>query len=211
MQERLLDIAVREFGRHGLEGASTRSIAAAAGAAMSSITYHYGSKEGLYLAAADHIAKQIAAEMGPVFEAAKDVGRDDPIAARAALHAIVAQFIDRIARPESADKSLFIVREQMHPTEAFERIYAGLMGNMMERMAALVAAATAMDDSFRAKLVTMTIFGQVIVLRSSRASCLRLLGHDEFGPNLVAELKRQISANIDAVLNNLASFAQERP
>lgn len=211
MQERLLDIAVREFGRHGLEGASTRSIAAAAGAAMSSITYHYGGKEGLYLAAADHIAKQIAAEMGPVFEAAKDVGRDDPIAARAALHAIVAQFIDRIARPESADKSLFIVREQMHPTEAFERIYAGLMGNMMERMAALVAAATAMDDNFRAKLVTMTIFGQVIVLRSSRASCLRLLGHDEFGPNLVAELKRQISANIDAVLNNLASFAQERP
>ena len=57
--DRLLEVAVREFGQKGLEGASTRGIAAAAGTAMSSITYHYGGKEGLYLAAADYIAQQM--------------------------------------------------------------------------------------------------------------------------------------------------------
>src|SRR3546814_10523816 len=47
------------FGRKGLDGASTRGIAKAAGTAMSSITYHYGGKEGLYLAAADYIVSQM--------------------------------------------------------------------------------------------------------------------------------------------------------
>ena len=52
----ILIFAVREFGSKGLDGASTRGIAEAAGTAMSSITYHFGGKEGLYLAAAEHIA-----------------------------------------------------------------------------------------------------------------------------------------------------------
>src|SRR5882672_7599510 len=59
IDDRLLDVAVDQFGRKGLEGASTRAIAAAAGTAMSSITYHYGGKEGLYVATARHIAAQI--------------------------------------------------------------------------------------------------------------------------------------------------------
>src|SRR3546814_15646539 len=59
IQNRLLETAVREFGRKGLDGASTRGIAKAAGTAMSSITYHYGGKEGLYLAAADYIVSQM--------------------------------------------------------------------------------------------------------------------------------------------------------
>ena len=64
LQSRLLDIAISEFGTKGREGASTRGIAAAAGTAMSSITYHYGGKEGLYLAAADRIAERMTAGLG---------------------------------------------------------------------------------------------------------------------------------------------------
>jgi uncharacterized protein (TIGR02217 family) len=46
---RLLDVAIDHFGRLGLEGASTRAIARDAETLMSSITYHFGGKEGLYL------------------------------------------------------------------------------------------------------------------------------------------------------------------
>ena len=59
MRESLLDCAVDHFGRFGFEGAATRAIAADCGTAMSSITYHFGGKEGLHLAAADHIAAQM--------------------------------------------------------------------------------------------------------------------------------------------------------
>ena len=40
-----------------------RAIATAAGTTMSSITYHYGGKQGLYLAAARHIADQMGERM----------------------------------------------------------------------------------------------------------------------------------------------------
>jgi len=47
------------------DGGKFVEIAAAAGTAMSSITYHYGGKEGLYLAAADHISSRMAEGMSP--------------------------------------------------------------------------------------------------------------------------------------------------
>ncbi len=58
---RLIEAAIEQFGQHGFDGASTRDIAAASGTAMSSITYHFGGKDGLYLACADYIAEQIGA------------------------------------------------------------------------------------------------------------------------------------------------------
>src|SRR5215472_19361062 len=71
IDDRLLDTAVDHFGRRGIDGASTRAIAAAAGTAMPSITYHYGSKQGLYLAAARHIADQIGKRMAPALAASE--------------------------------------------------------------------------------------------------------------------------------------------
>ena len=59
IRERLLSVAIERFGESGFEGASTRDIAQAADTAMSSITYHFGSKEGLYLACADFISEMI--------------------------------------------------------------------------------------------------------------------------------------------------------
>ncbi|MBX9816088.1 MAG: CerR family C-terminal domain-containing protein, partial [Sphingomonas sp.] len=140
--ERLLDIAVEEFGAKGLDGASTRSIAAAAGTAMSSITYHYGGKEGLYLAAADHIARRMAEELGPGVALASGALPSTAIAARALFHQIIAGFADKMVSPEIEARSLFIVREQMRPTEAFDRIYGGLLGTMLGQLAELVCIAT---------------------------------------------------------------------
>jgi len=203
-QARLLDIAVREFGRKGLEGASTRSIAAAAGTAMSAITYHYGSKEGLYLAAADHIAAQIGAAMAGLGE---DIP-DDPVAARAALHAIVAAFVDAMVHDESADWALFIVREQTSPGDAFDRIYAGMMGETVERMVRLIERSTGVDAR-GARLAVVTTIGQVLVLRASRATVLRLLDVAALDAPTVAALKHRIARNIDVILNDLAAQQQE--
>ncbi len=100
VQQRLLDIAVEAFGRHGLEGASTREIAKAAGTAMSSITYHYGGKEGLYLAAAEHVAKEMGDDAGrDALDAA--VASEDAAQARAAIHIWLRRFLHRIEEPRS--------------------------------------------------------------------------------------------------------------
>ena len=200
-QARLLDIAVREFGLKGLEGATTRGIAAAADTAMSSITYHYGGKEGLYLAAADHIAEEMASVMAPTLIAERGIGADDPAGARAAIHRILDRFVDKMAGETDADSALFIMREQMNPTEAFDRIYAGLMGQMLERLADLICVATGQRERRAAGITAITLLGQVMTARALRASLLRLLAIDELDAGTIAALRARISTSSDAILD----------
>lgn len=207
VQQRLLDIAIREFGTKGLEGASTRKIAAAADTAMSSITYHYGGKEGLYLAAADYIAVQ----MGEYMAASLDLDQmpETPEDARKAIHAVLGAFATKMAGDENSSWSLFIVREQMNPTEAFERIYGGLMGRMMERLVELVCIAAGRRDAWTAQVAAITLFGQVIVIRASRASCLKLLKRETIDADAAAAFRARVAANTDAILDRLIAERQD--
>jgi TetR/AcrR family transcriptional regulator len=54
-REALLDAALTEFAAYGFEGASTRSIAAAAGTHQPQINYHFESKDELWRSAVDHL------------------------------------------------------------------------------------------------------------------------------------------------------------
>lgn len=208
VQQRLLEIAIAEFGAKGLKGASTRGIAAAAGTAMSSITYHYGGKEGLYLAAADYIATNIHEHMAPATSGGIPADAT-PDVARAMMHDMLVRFADMMASEKSTAWSLFIVREQMAPTEAFSRIYGGLMGGMLERMVDLVRITTGRSDGETAALTVLTLIGQVVVLRSSRGTVLKLLDIADIDTAAAAALKRRIAANTDAILDRLIAERQE--
>ena len=58
-RESLLDAALAEFAAYGFSGASTRSIAAAAGTHQPQINYHFDSKDELWRAAVDHLFSQL--------------------------------------------------------------------------------------------------------------------------------------------------------
>ena len=70
---------------------------------MSSITYHYGGKQGLYLAAARHIADQMGERMAPALAASEARSRDGegPDAALAALLAIIDRFVEMMVHPRA--------------------------------------------------------------------------------------------------------------
>lgn len=210
VQSRLLDVAIKEFGAKGLDGASTREIAAAAGTAMSSITYHYGGKQGLYLAAAEHIASMMSDE---ALLAATDAAAalEDSTAAREGIHTILAAFADKLLNPVSDDWTLFIIREQTNPGEAFDRIYAGGMGRMLEMLVRLVCVATGERDLTAARVAVITLAGQVLILKAGRAMCRKLLGTDQRQPAMVKQLKARIAANVDAILDRMISEGQDQP
>ncbi|MEX0892631.1 MAG: TetR/AcrR family transcriptional regulator [Gemmatimonadota bacterium] len=68
----LVAAATPRFGARGYDGVSVREITAAAGANLGAITYHFGSKEGLYAAV-------VTSALRPLVEAVKRVvGRDAP-------------------------------------------------------------------------------------------------------------------------------------
>lgn len=203
---RLLDVAVDHFGRLGLEGASTRAIARDADTLMSSITYHFGGKEGLYLAAADHIAATMHARIGPMLErAAALCGEDgDAAAARIAIHTMIGGMTMVMLHDETAAMSRFIVREQADPTEAFARIYGGVMGQMLTRLSALLArvAGGRLSDA-EARVRAMTLVGQVLVFRVARATVMTGMEWASIGPDEASLILRTIAANLDAILDQL--------
>ena len=202
-QERLLETAIREFGQHGLEGVSTRQIAKAARTAMSTITYHYGGKDQLYQAAAEQIAAVMVDEFGPVLDAEEDVVVGDRAAARAAIQRILGRFVEKMASTRLSDHSLFIVREQMRPSAAFETLYGGIMGRMALRLRELIRIATGATVE-EATHATLALVGQAIVMRSSRATALRLFDVAAIDAERIGHFQAQVAFNIDAILDRMA-------
>jgi AcrR family transcriptional regulator len=197
----LLQTAIEQFGRLGFEGASTRDIARASSTAMSSITYHFGGKEGLYLAAADHIAESIAAMQAPVLEAVKAAGAPSREAAVQALLAIIDSMAQMMLRPESEDWARFIIREQQAPTEAFERLYKGVMEKVLGVVMGLLARVRPDHDDRTLRASAILLVGQAMMLRAGRAAVCRALGTETIDEPLARLLRAQLRANALCILS----------
>jgi len=203
IDDRLLDTAIEQFGRNGLEGASTRAIAAAAGTAMSSITYHYGGKKGLYLAAARRIAEQIAERLAGTLQGAPDPDTLDAENALVQILALTDAALGLMLSPESLSWSRFIIREQAEPTEGFQILWERVMGPVTGRLVPLVQRAA--GGRFRpaeARVRAVTIFGQVLVFRVARAAALRVTGWNDIGPAQTTEIRRVLHAQVRAIVTS---------
>src|SRR6195952_3680557 len=141
---RLLLAAIEVFGRHGFEAASTRILAEAADVNLQSIAYYFDSKEGLYLAVAQHIVERIQGRVRPLIEHVhtqlaghgpmKRVPREE---ARDLLQGVLTNMARLFLHEESAPWARFMIREQMDPTAAFDIVYARVLSPMLEMLRTL--------------------------------------------------------------------------
>lgn len=196
----LLETAIDQFGRLGFDGASTRGIAAAAGTTMSSITYHFGSKEGFYLAAAEHIGASIAAQVQPQMEAIEaDFPRDREAAVAAAqdlLEGMAMMMVD----PASEPWSRVMVREQFDPSEAFERIYDQAPGRICAVLRRLLTVAKPHYSEAERAATCVQLISQALILRAGRATVCRVMGVTELKGDALDTLLTTLRANIRAIL-----------
>ena len=126
---------------------TTRELAEKAGANLQAIKYYFGDKKGLYLAAAEHIVELVRANNADMsarlsarfIEAGKANRALSADEARAMLTDIIQTLAALYVGRESEQWSRFMMREQMAPTEAFDRIYAGLMKPGMETIGRLLS------------------------------------------------------------------------
>ena len=198
----LMDAALDVFGRLGFEGASTREIAKAAGANLAAIVYHFGGKQGLHLAVAEHIAEQILIRIGPTLTAVRSPeATATPETARAALHRLLVAFADVILGAAEAERwARFIVREQMQPTIAFEAIYR-IIGGAVTNASRLMAAALRTADDAEVQVRVFAMMGQVMVFRVAQAVVLRRMEWRSVGEAERTLIKRVVLLHLDAILD----------
>ncbi|MCO5161220.1 MAG: CerR family C-terminal domain-containing protein [Mesorhizobium sp.] len=192
------------FARQGFDATTTREIAAAAKANVGSIAYHFGGKEGLHAACAQHIVdtiREIAGEAVDVPNEALDVSPEQATAIlEGALSRMVA-FI--VARPEGGEVVQFVLRELNRPTAALNTIYFGVFEPVHKRLCAIWAAATGEEpDSERTRLTVFTLIGQIVYFRIGREAVSRRMGWKTIGADETEAITMVARSNLRAILES---------
>lgn len=180
-RRRLIEAALPVFGRDGFEGVSTRAIAAAADANVAAIAYHFGGKRGLYLGVAAHLAERHGGVLVPlVARVQAELPRCG--ASREAVAALVAQVIGGMMRGLGSLRedcsALFLLREMMNPTDAFDVLFEHFFGPMNLCFSRLAGAALGVPaDDPQAVVRGHLLLGAVMPLIAGRVVVERRLGH----------------------------------
>ena len=194
MRERLISVAIQQFGEHGFAGASTRDIAAAADTTMSNITYHFGGKDGLYRAAAEALVTRFW-EVAQAAQAAAPQG--DPIGELCALLRAIGGFM---LGDEAAPASCFVSREQQNPESPMREFFRRDFLPLSQSHAANIRA---LDPSLSQEQAVATFFylvSMAISLRSSRMSLCTVMEVDDIDESLKALLLDRLEAIARMVL-----------
>lgn len=211
-REKLLSASIDIFGRYGFDGASTRKLADAAGVNLQAIPYYFGGKEGLYIAAAEHLAAIIGGHVADLRTVILErLARLDaegaamsPKEARALLTQMVQRMVGLFVSRQSESWARFIIREQMEPTEAFARVYENIMGPMISMAGRLVGTILGEDPaSQQVRLRTLSFVGSILVFRMAHAALLRQMQWDAVGPTELETLQRH-AADLVKVLGENA-------
>lgn len=197
----LVRAALILFGRQGFEGTSTREIAAAANANIGSIAYHFGGKEGLRIAVADHIVATVKA-IGARAQPEASPGDLSPAEAQTAITSLVERMFSFFVLQEQAAEIVpFVLREMAAPSSAFDRIYAGMMEPLHQRCCQLWEAATGEpSESEETRINVFMMIGQILYFRLAREAVRRRMGWTDIGPQQGRKIAEIAVANVNTLL-----------
>jgi AcrR family transcriptional regulator len=197
----LLEAGLDLFGQRGFDGASTRDIAKAAGANLAAIVYHFGSKEALHIAVAEHVVSKLNERIAPFIEEAAMIP-GDPEIARDVLRRLMANQVEVMLDSNESERwSRFLVREHMQPSAAFEVIYRMLSRSILVYQRLLAIALRRPADDEEVAVRAFTLFGQVMIFRVSHALILRQVGWPEMGARERRQISRIVLSQLDAILD----------
>ncbi|HRO13065.1 CerR family C-terminal domain-containing protein [Amaricoccus sp.] len=201
-REVIIEAALRGFGEKGFAATSVREIAAAAGTNIASISYHFGGKEGLRDACAEHIVRL----MGDALAAARpgEPLPPDPLAAAETLAGLVRSLVRfLLLEPQGPLVAGFMLREMAHPSSALDTIYEGLFDGVHRTACAVWATATGRPaESEAVRLAVFAVIGQILYFRIAAPVVERRMGWPGIGPAeaeaIAGTVLRNLTLRLDA-------------
>ena len=191
-RQRLIRAGLVLFGARGLDGVSTRELAAAAKVNQAAIPYHFGGKEGVYRAVATYLAETMGIRLRALAATAIKPGDPDQ-----RLRKLLAGFtLVILDAPDPASRGGFIIREHLQPTGAFDILYEGFMKPLQDALSAIVAELEGSSvDEASTVFKAHALLGQVLSFGVARQLLYRRLGR--------ASLTQ---ADVEAIAETVASL-----
>lgn len=200
-RQRLIGAALALFSKHGFEGTSTREIAASTGVALPAITYHFGGKEGLYRACAEHVVERYRARMLTGVSAIQAGMPMPPDVARAALQEVVSLLAGMLLDVAEDDSwATFMMREMNHKGLAHDLLYRDLWEPGLTLVAGLVAAIGGRAEPAQEdRLEALLLLSSFSAFTTARRVALDFGGWAAVDPALVAAIVARLQARIAAL------------
>lgn len=196
-REAIIEAAMRGFGEKGFEATSVREIAGIAGTNLASISYHFGGKEGLRAACAEHIV----ALMGKVTAAIRPEA-PLPASPRAAERLLI-ELVHNMVRflllePQARLVAGFVLREMAQPSSALDTIYEDLFEGLHARVCNLWGTATGQPPETEAvRLAVFATIGQILYFHIGRPVIERRMAWPAVGPDEARAVGDTIARNLE--------------
>ena len=202
-RQRLIEVAVEVFSELGYEAASTRTIVQRAQANLVSIPYYFGSKLGLYHAAAEYIGRNIAERFRPACERARQGLEETGLTHEETLRKfteLMVEFAGVMLGGETPGSwGQFIYREQFDPSAAFEILHAKFVP-LFEMGFEYVSRLTKRPvEAAETRIQFMAILAMVKFARVDRASVLRNMGWKSFGEEETRTVTEMLRHNMQSL------------
>ena len=167
-RRRLIETAIAAFGELGFEGAGTRLLTERAGVNLPAIQYHFGSKEGLYRAAVDHIARYIEQQMAPVGSRVRRTLAGNKKVSRRVVSSLLRKLLDdfvllvfgggeRDRRKHVKSHQLFIARAEVEQTLDWARTQASAIVTRAQDGAEKLLTAAGLGPDALAEVATAIV------------------------------------------------------
>ncbi len=204
-RRRLIDTAIQAFGAYGYEATSTRRLAEQAGVTLPSIQYYFGSKEGLYRAAIEHLLQPVNERMKPVADrimAALAGGKLRRAELLDLLGDMLDAFVATMVGGEDRDsRKRFLARAEVERSVALDPFRDSIKRYVVQPSAALVGRILDQPaDDEQVMLRTIAIVGQVSVFCHLGAQ--RALGWREFTDERVRAVQDLVRQHAAAILDD---------
>jgi AcrR family transcriptional regulator len=202
-EKRLLKAAGEIFAEHGYRAATVRQICEKAGANIAAVNYHFGDKEGLYMA----VLRSVPAANAEKYPA--NVGLNPQATAEQKLRAYIQSLLHRVfdeGRPGWHTK--IISREMIEPTRALDTLLEEVARPVHQELAFIIRElldSPVSDETVR--LCTLSVMSQCVYYHHARSVIRRLYPEQKYGTEDIARLADHITK---FSLGALKEFAQQK-
>ena len=204
-KEKILEAAITIFAKNGFDAARTRDIAALAQTNISTLHYHFKSKDNIYKSVIKHINDTANKYMMPTMIAQQEIiaASSDKKEIIAAIKIMALTFVETITAPENERITKIVACEQIDQSKHFKILFENVMKRVCDPF--MLAVSKIIDKkitSIEVILLTHTLHGILTSFQTSKSSLIHISGWRDYNKTNIGHIKKHISATIEKLFFN---------